>query len=76
MAALLSGEMSNTDKLANFIAETSEVNIEMLPPCVNTSIGRFNAAGDGAIRFGLTAIKGLEKGWSKRSLKSGLQKAP
>ena len=62
MAALLSSEMSNTDKLANFIAETSEINIEMLPPCVNASIGRFNAAGDGAIRFGLTAIKGVGEG--------------
>ena len=76
MAALLSGEMSNTDKLANFIAETSEVNIDMLPPCVNTSIGRFNAAGDGAIRFGLTAIKGVGEGLVDEIIKERAAEGP
>ena len=76
MAALLSGEMSNTDKLANFIAETSEVNIDMLPPCVNASIGRFNAAGDGAIRFGLTAIKGVGEGLVDEIIKERAAEGP
>lgn len=62
MAALLSGEMANTDKLANFIAETAEVDLQMLAPSVNESIARFNAVDQGAIRFGLAAIKGVGEG--------------
>jgi DNA polymerase-3 subunit alpha len=63
MAALLSGEMGNSDKLTGFIAEAKEVGIEVLPPCVNESIGRFNAVPDGSgIRFGMAAIKGVGEG--------------
>ena len=62
MAALLSGEMANTDKLAHFIAETAEVDLQMLAPSVNESIARFNAVDQGAIRFGLAAIKGVGEG--------------
>ena len=62
MAALLSGEMSNSDKLANFITETAEVDIQVLAPSVNESIGRFNAVSEGVIRFGLVAIKGVGEG--------------
>lgn len=63
MAALLSGEMGNSDKLTGFIAESKEVGIDVLPPCVNESIGRFNAVLDGSgIRFGMAAIKGVGEG--------------
>jgi DNA polymerase III subunit alpha len=60
MAALLSGEMGNSDKLSSFIAESKEVGIDVLPPCVNESITRFNAVPDGSgIRFGMAAVKGV-----------------
>ena len=59
MAALLSSEMNNTDKLSSIISDTKEMQLEVLPPCINESISRFNAVGDGAIRFGMTAIKGV-----------------
>jgi len=63
MAALLSGEMGNSDKLTGFIAEAKEMGIDVLPPCVNESIGRFNAVDDGSgIRFGMAAIKGVGEG--------------
>ncbi len=63
MAALLSGEMGNSDKLTGFIGETKEMGIDVLPPCVNESIGRFNAVQDGSgIRFGMAAIKGVGEG--------------
>jgi len=63
MAALLSGEMGNSDKLTGFISEAKEVGIDVLPPCVNESIGRFNAVPDGSgIRFGMAAIKGVGEG--------------
>ena len=62
MASLLSSEMNNTDKLSSIISDTKEMQLEVLPPCINESISRFNAVGDGAIRFGMTAIKGVGEG--------------
>ena len=62
MAALLSSEMNNTDKLSSIISDTKEMQLEVLPPCINESISRFNAVGDGTTRFGMTAIKGVGEG--------------
>jgi len=63
MASLLSGEMGNSDKLTGFIGEAKEMDIDVMPPCVNESISRFNAVPDGSgIRFGLAAIKGVGEG--------------
>ncbi|MBN2162947.1 MAG: DNA polymerase III subunit alpha [Pontiellaceae bacterium] len=63
MAALLSGEMGNSEKLTGFIGEAKEVGIEVMAPCVNESIARFNAVPDGSgIRFGMAAIKGVGEG--------------
>ena len=62
MAALLSGEMGDTDKLTAFIAEAKEMGIEVLPPCINESIAHFNAVDSKRIRFGLAAIKGVGEG--------------
>ena len=64
MAALLSNELTNTDKIKLFINECQQMDIEVLPPDVNFSGVRFQveAAPDGAaraIRFGLAAIKGV-----------------
>ena len=60
MSALLSGEMGNSDKLTGFIGEAKEMGIEVMPPCVNESIARFNAVPDGSgIRFGMAAVKGV-----------------
>ncbi len=63
MASLLSGEMGNSDKLTGFIGEAKEMGIDVMPPCVNESIARFNAVPDGSgIRFGMAAIKGVGEG--------------
>ena len=64
MAALLSSEMNNTDKLTNIISDTNEIGLHVLAPCVNESIGRFNAVGSNKIRFGMAAIKGVGEGLS------------
>ena len=56
MAALLSAESANTDKVISSIAECREMGIEVLPPDVNESVSGFTAQG-GKIRFGLSAIK-------------------
>ena len=65
MAALLSSEIGNQDKLVVFTGEAREMGIEVLPPDVNSSPLNFgvalgdNAAAPGKLRFGLAAIKGV-----------------
>jgi DNA polymerase-3 subunit alpha len=59
MAALLSSEIGNTDKVVAYINEASELGIEVLPPSVEESGYRFTVVDDDRIRFGLGAIKGV-----------------
>jgi DNA polymerase-3 subunit alpha len=61
MAALLTCDGDNTDKVVRFIAEARSLDITVLPPSVNQSELDF-AVADGAIRFGLGAIKGVGTG--------------
>ena len=58
MAALLTSEKDNTDKVVAHIAEARAAGHEVLPPDVNVSDLAFGAV-DGKIRFGLGAIKGV-----------------
>jgi DNA polymerase-3 subunit alpha len=58
MAALMTSEKDNQDKLVRLIGECRAAGLAILPPDVNESGYRFTVAG-GAIRFGLGAIKGL-----------------
>jgi DNA polymerase-3 subunit alpha len=58
--AMMTNDMSATEKLAEYIAEAREFEIEVLGPDVNESGVFFAPARDGkAIRFGLAAIKGV-----------------
>lgn len=58
MAALLSSEMGNADKILRYINECREKGIEVLPPDVNESHQDFTVV-SGKIRFGLAAIKNV-----------------
>ena len=58
MAALLSNELDNTDKIAVFVAEAKAMGLAVLPPSVNESGARFTVK-DQSIRFGLSAIKNV-----------------
>ncbi len=69
MAAVLSYEISNPDKIANFVSECFEMGIKVLPPDVNKSSlkfapERFETADENpnAIRYGLSAIKNVGEG--------------
>ncbi len=63
LAALLSNEINNTEKIAVFIAECQQMGIEVLPPDLNKSKLRFapevTEGGVKAIRYGLAAIKNV-----------------
>ncbi len=56
MAAAMTTEMSNTDKLSVVLEEARSMGIEVLPPSINHSKANFTVE-DGKIRFGLAAIK-------------------
>lgn len=58
MAAILNGEIESADRIAFMINTCREMEIKILPPDVNSSLIQFGVA-DGAIRFGLGAIKGV-----------------
>ncbi|MGH7263249.1 MAG: OB-fold nucleic acid binding domain-containing protein, partial [Candidatus Rokuibacteriota bacterium] len=58
MAALLTSEMANTDKVVVHIEECRAMGLEVLPPDVNVSGLRFSVAEE-TIRFGLGAIKNV-----------------
>jgi len=62
MAAVLSSDMDNTDKVVNFLGEARALGLRVRPPDVNASAYMFEALDDGSIRYGLGAIKGAGQG--------------
>jgi DNA polymerase-3 subunit alpha len=62
MAALLSSEIGNTDKVVQYINEARELDLEILPPDVNESGFKFTVVGDRRIRFGLGAVRNVGEG--------------
>ena len=62
MAALLTSEESNVDKIVRYIDEIKRINIDTLPPSINKSTKEFSVVkneGHDGIIFGLGAIKGV-----------------
>ncbi|PLX98781.1 MAG: DNA polymerase III subunit alpha [Desulfuromonas sp.] len=58
MAALLTEDMENTDKVIKNISEVRSMGIEVMPPDINASDRSFTVSKE-AIRFGLGAVKGV-----------------
>jgi len=58
MAALLSSEIGNQERLTRYLNECRDMGIAILPPDINSSDHAFTPAGQ-SIRFGLTAIKNV-----------------
>lgn len=66
MAASMSLDMQNTDKLEGFKSEVKRLGIDLLPPDVNHSGVTFtveqNAAGEWAVRYAMAAVKNVGAG--------------
>lgn len=58
MAALLTVERKDSDKVAEYISDARKMDVRVLPPDINRSAADFAVAGE-EILFGLYAIKGL-----------------
>jgi DNA polymerase-3 subunit alpha len=61
MAALLTSERANTEKMVHYIGECREMGIRVLPPDVNESDLYFTVVGE-SIRFGMAALKNVGEG--------------
>jgi DNA polymerase-3 subunit alpha len=61
MAALLTIEAANTDKLAMYLGECRDLGVPILPPDINASELAFTVSPAG-VRFGLCAIKNVGEG--------------
>ena len=63
MAALLSSELGNTDRIVALMAECRRAGIAVLPPNINRSTVEFSVErtdeGTSAVRFGLAAVKNV-----------------
>lgn len=63
MAALMTSDYDNTDRLSIEIAECERMGMEVLPPDINESFHEFAVVPQtGAIRYGLDAIKNVGRG--------------
>jgi DNA polymerase III subunit alpha len=63
MAAVLTAELGNAEKVSHFIDEAQAMGLTVLGPDVNESRANFTPVGD-KIRFGLAGIKGVGEGAS------------
>jgi DNA polymerase-3 subunit alpha len=61
VAALLTIESQNSDKVALYLAEARDLGVPILPPDINRSELQFVVQPDG-VRFGLGAVKGVGEG--------------
>ncbi|MFC2970875.1 DNA polymerase III subunit alpha [Azotobacter bryophylli] len=62
MAAVLSADMHNTDKVVTLIEECRSMKLRLVAPDVNNSEFMFTVDDDGRIVYGLGAIKGVGEG--------------
>lgn len=59
MAAVMSSDMDNTDKVVTFIDECAHMKLNVLPPSINQSMYPFTVGDNQTIIYGLGAIKGV-----------------
>ena len=59
MAAVLSSDMDNTDKVVGFLQDCAKLGLQVLPPQINDSDFHFTVVDEQTILYGLGAIKGV-----------------
>ncbi|EPG0370064.1 DNA polymerase III subunit alpha [Photobacterium damselae] len=62
MAAVMTADMDNTDKIIGLVDECHRMKLKLLPPDVNKGLYRFNVDDQGAIVYGIGAVKGVGEG--------------
>ena len=72
MAALLTSVLDWSGKVSEYISAVREMGLKVLPPDVNESDDEFSVSG-GGIRFGLSAIKNVGRGFMKQVVRERAQ---
>ncbi|MBD1555975.1 DNA polymerase III subunit alpha [Vibrio sp. S9_S30] len=62
MAAVMTADMDNTEKVVGLVDECLRMKLTLLPPDINSGLYRFNVDETGAIVYGIGAIKGVGEG--------------
>ena len=62
MAAVMTADMDNTEKVVGLVDECIRMGLKVLPPDINSGLYRFNVDETGAIVYGIGAIKGVGEG--------------
>ena len=75
MAAILTSEMNTTEEVVKYIAECRNHDIQILPPDINQSETSFTVV-EGAIRFGLAAVKNVGEGAIESILQARDEEGP
>lgn len=66
MAAVMTADMDNTEKVVGLVDECQRMGLTVLPPDINSGLYRFNVDENGAIVYGIGRSKALVKALSKR----------
>ena len=62
MAAVMSADMDNTDKIVTLVDECEQMKLKLIPPDVNSGLYKFTVNEQGHIVYGIGAIKGVGEG--------------
>lgn len=62
MAAVMSADMDNTDKIVTLVDECERMGLTLIPPDVNKGLFKFTVDDDLRIVYGIGAIKGVGEG--------------
>ena len=76
MAAVLSSDMDNTDKVVTMIAECRDMGLDIKPPAIKHCHFEFSPIDDDTILYGLGAIKGLGQAAIESILEERENKGP
>ncbi|MDR8305083.1 DNA polymerase III subunit alpha, partial [Acinetobacter baumannii] len=62
MAAVMTADMDNTEKVVGLVDECWRMGLKILPPDINSALYHFHVNDDGEIVYGIGAIKGVGEG--------------
>lgn len=62
MAAVMTADMDNTEKVVGLVDECWRMGLKVLPPDINAGLYSFHVNNDGEIVYGIGAIKGVGEG--------------
>ena len=76
MAAIMTCDLDNTDKVVSYALDCQRMKMSILPPDINHSAMEFTVPGKGAIRWGVAAIKGIGVASVKPLVEERLKNGP